>query len=114
MLALAKAEVRECSVCHVPDAPTRHVDLDSEWIDDHSVTVELRWLKKKDEVSPQDKARGWKLYQGLFQGKPAMQRFICRPCLNSQTIVRKDFEKKAASELRKVNDQGFYAVLCDV
>lgn len=108
---LAQLETRRCSICNVADAPIRHVTLDSTWIDDHSVTVELRWLKKA-EISPADKSRGWTLLSGGFQGKPALQRFICRPCLNSQSIVRKDFEKKAASELRKVNEQGYYSVLC--
>ena len=117
-MQLAVPEIRRCAVCDVQDEPMRHVAPDftgldgATWIDDHTVTVELRWLKKA-ELNPQDAARGWKLYPGLFQGKPAMQRFICRPCLNSQAIVRKDFEKKAASELRKVNDQSFYMVLCD-
>jgi hypothetical protein len=68
---------------------------------EHWVKPEIRFLKREVDYTARDKAQGW-TYK-LFQGRPAMERFSCIPCIRQadETARRvkhvKDLAKKAES-----------------
>lgn len=83
---------------------------------DHYVTIDLRFIKSaqsdfeaKKKITPYLASRGWK-YK-LFQGRHAMERLICRPCLRETSIMERDWERKAHGD-RGSKLSGFYGALC--
>jgi hypothetical protein len=83
---------------------------------EHHVTVELRYLKVQTEaeaqtrMTPHMRRRGWK-YK-LFQGRHAIERFVCRPCLRDLSIMERDWASKANGD-RASNKDSYYGALCD-
>lgn len=82
---------------------------------EHLVTIELRYLvgvqseaEAQRKIAVTERRRGWK-YK-FFQGRHAMERFICRPCLRESDLMRRDWERKAGK--RNSSLEEFYGVLC--
>lgn len=83
---------------------------------EHYVTIDLRFIKSapsefeaKKKITPYLASRGWK-YK-LFQGRHAMERLICRPCLRETSIMERDWERKAHGD-RGSKLLEFYGALC--
>ncbi len=113
------AAVRRCSNCNVEDrAETIEGEYDAfgQPKVEHHVTVELRYLKVQTEaeaqtrLTPHMRRRGWK-YK-LFQGRHAMERFVCRPCLRDLSIMERDWAKKGSGDTAS-NKDSYYGALCE-
>lgn len=101
---------RVCSVCSVGDKESPidgEFDANGNQRVEHLVTIELEYIKDRTKVR-----RGWR-YK-FHQGRHAMERFICRPCLRGADIMRRDWMRKCAQDsgTRKANHDGFYGDLC--
>lgn len=78
---------------------------------EHKVTIELKYLKKPEECTFYMQSKGWK--PRILQGRPAMERFICRPCITGHELMQKEFSQKRAKELRSsANHDTFYSAMC--
>lgn len=78
---------------------------------EHSVTIELRYLKKRDDYTPRLQAQGWK--PRIHQGREAMERFMCRPCIAGHEEMDKEFRQKRATELRSNQQRDtYYTAVC--
>jgi hypothetical protein len=97
---------RKCISCGVTDvAQTIHDETV------HSVTIELRYLKAENELTPYLKAKGWR-YR-FHQGRHSMERDICRACLIAHGEMEKEFQQKRSRELKKSgNHDTYYTALC--
>lgn len=106
---------RICSVCKVHD---RESVVDGEYDTqgrskiEHLVTIELEYIKDRNQVTAYRIARGW--HYKFHQGRHAVERFICRPCLRDAQTMRRDWLRKCANDsgTRKTNHDGFYGDLC--
>lgn len=107
----ASAEVRRCSVCGCADQTVESGEVDPLGRKklDHLVTIELRYLRRKEDLTLYLKNKGWR-YK-LHQARDAMERFICRPCLREVTEMERDWARKRDGE-RRQNFDNFYGVLC--
>jgi hypothetical protein len=76
----------------------------------HSVTIELRYLKERQQCTPNREAHGWR--HRLHQGRHAMERFICRRCLKSTEEMSKEFRLKREKELGRANHDPYYLAVC--
>jgi hypothetical protein len=82
---------------------------------EHSVTIELRFLRAHSETEARRQIsqylvnRGWR-YR-MHQARHAMERFICRPCLRQVTEMQRDWERKAQNEKRD-NVEDYYQLIC--
>lgn len=106
--------MRICARCNCDDATIvreGQVDFAGREIVEHKVTIELRYIKDRKEVTTWHKARGWTFREHL--GRPSMVRFVCRDCLNQSSIVRRDFERKKQAEMRATNNDSYYLNLCE-
>jgi len=104
---------RACSVCKLPDsisAPEGEFDVLGRKRVEHTVTVELRYLKSRSECTPLLESKGWR--HKIHQGRDAMERFICRPCLMAKTEMRKEFQRKRDKELGAKNYDPYYLAVC--
>jgi hypothetical protein len=61
-------------------------------------------------LTPHMRRRGWK-YK-LFQGRHAMERFVCRPCLRDLSIMERDWAKKGSGDTAS-NKDSYYGALCE-
>lgn len=104
-------EVRHCSVCGCADQTVESGEVDPLGRKklDHLVTIELRYLKRKEDLTPYLRNKGWR-YK-LHQARDAMERFICRACLREVTAMERDWARKRDGE-RRQNVDNFYGVLC--
>lgn len=111
---VSPAPTRKCCACGKEDVV--HIlqgqyDERGEPLIDHSVTLDLKYLKKPEEFTPRMQAKGWK-YR-IWQGRPAMERFICIPCLEGQREMQREFRSKLANERRSsVHGDSYYMALC--
>jgi len=106
--------VRICSVCRCEDQTIireGQVDFAGRPIVEHLVTIELRYMRRREELTKYHETKGWSYYQHL--GRHAMKRMICRDCLNQSSILRRDFERKKQSEMRQSNVESYYLNLCE-
>lgn len=67
--------------------------------------MELRYLQDQQPVM-----RGWR--HKIHQGRNAMERWICRPCLLSRTEMGEEFRRKRERELGKTNHDPYYLAVC--
>ena len=60
------------------------------------------------------KRHGWKEL-GNFQGKPAIERLLCRTCIRKQDeVIEIDaYKKKCGKEAEEGTDMGMYQILCN-
>jgi hypothetical protein len=104
--------VRRCSVCGCGDQTLESGESDplGRKKVDHLVTIELRYLRRKEDLTLYLKNKGWR-YK-LHQARDAMERFICRPCLREVTVMERDWARKREGE-REQNTENFYQLLCE-
>lgn len=109
-----KIEARKCSACGIADvtqAVEGYFDERGETRIDHLVTIELRYLSKPEELTSYLKSKGWKYRK--HQGRDAMERFVCRPCMNAQREMSQEFSRKRSKEMRSSsNHDTYYRALC--
>lgn len=104
---------RRCCKCSIEDAPLEDHGFVSDERDKngnvvmpkplHRVTVQLRYLAKKEDFSAKHARSGWNLRD--FQGRPAMERHICRPCMNSAEFAERDAKRVRDQHLRQEAEQ---------
>lgn len=106
--------MRICSRCGCEDQVVireGQQDFAGREITEHKVTVDLKYIKDRKEITPYLKSRGWSFREHL--GRQAMVRFTCRDCLNDSAIVGRDFRRKQQAETRAVNIDSYYLNLCE-
>lgn len=106
---------RLCAVCSVHDREALidgETDANGNTKIEHLVTIELQYIKDRTKVTAYHLVRGWR-YK-YHQGRHAMERFICRPCLRDAETMRRDWMRKCANDsgTRKTNHDAFYGDLC--
>jgi hypothetical protein len=112
-IAPAKTVARVCSVCALPDRVSAVEGATDQFGDkriEHSVTIELRYLRSRQECTPSHEAHGWR-YK-LHQARHAMERFICRRCLIATQEMAKEFRVKRQKELGMKNHDPYYLAVC--
>ena len=78
---------------------------------EHFVTVELRYLKSLESCTEYLRGRGWK--PRMHQGRAAMERLLCRSCMNEHAVMEREFAQRNHGETgRRSNHQSFYQELC--
>lgn len=117
--AATPPESRKCANCGIADCAS---PIEGEFDErgnqkiEHLVTVELRYLKVNTEAEAKKritaylKGKGWR-YR-LHQGKHAMERFVCRPCLRALAVMERDWARKADQDNSK-NKESYYGLLCN-
>lgn len=106
--------MRICARCGCEDATVvreGQKDFAGREIIEHRVTIELRYIKDRKDVTAWLKSRGWTFREHL--GRPAMYRFACRQCLNDSLVVQRDFQRKQQAEMRSANLDAYYLNLCE-
>lgn len=105
---------RKCSECGADDIVQRlqhSREPNDEQTEEHSVTIDIRFLKSAAEFTHRHRAKGWTLKK--FQGRDAMQRFICRACLIGQREMQREMKRKRDQELRSaVQGDSYYLAVC--
>ena len=112
-IAPAKIVARVCSVCGCRDVTNiveGEADNFGEKRIEHLVTIELRYLRSQQEFTPNRAARGWR--HRIHQGRNAMERFVCRPCLIATQEMSKEFRQKRSRELGIKNHDPYYMAVC--
>ncbi len=108
-----KIAPRVCSVCGCQDVATV-VEGETDSLGrkriDHLVTIELRYLKSAAECTPHRQLKGWR--PKTHQGRHAMERFICRPCLVATQEMSREFRRKRDRELGAKNHDPYYLAVC--
>lgn len=78
---------------------------------EHLVTPDIQYLKSLAECTVRNRAQGWKPL--TFQGRPAMQRFICRPCLIGKQQMHHEHKRKVSEELKgSMQGDSYYLAVC--
>lgn len=103
---------RKCCACGLKDVV--HLIEDQP---EHSVTIELHFLKAENEqqarklVTPYLASRGWRYKFHL--GRHAMERDICRPCMLAHNELEQEFKRKRTNELKSnLNSDSYFLALC--
>lgn len=114
--------MRECSLCAAADYHQVLPDLCScGGRENHANGCNavqhyvVRDIKHHDGVITAAMAKkGWAAL-GLFLGKPAVQRFLCRQCMRRQEEITEieQYRKKKGQELEQGQNIGMYQVLCN-
>lgn len=112
----ANSRPRRCTKCGLEDLVTAvqgEYDIAGAPRLEHRVTIELRYLAKKEQCTPYLQLSGWR--PKIIQGRPAMERFICRPCLNGGREMEREWAQKRAKELKSggKNHDDFYLAICE-
>lgn len=107
---------RLCSVCGDADHQVLidgETDATGKPKVEHHVTIELQYVKDKSVLTAYRVARGWR-YK-FHQGRHAIERFICRPCLRGAAVMQRDWQRKVANDTgsRRANHDSFYGDLCE-
>ena len=79
-------------------------------VDEHSVTIDIRYLKTAAEFTARNRVKGWTLFK--FQGRDAMKRFICMPCLLGQREMQSEQKRKRDVELNQAQGDEYYMAVC--
>ncbi len=106
---------RKCSSCGVVD---QAYPLEGEYtaagekVVEHLVVPEIRWIKSEASITRHQKSKGWS-YK-LHQGRPAMVRMSCRPCIRENAIMQLDVERKKAQDRGHggKNHESWYQDVC--
>lgn len=78
---------------------------------EHFVTIELRYLKSLEHCTEYLRGRGWK--PRMHQGRAAMERLLCRSCMNEHAVMEREFAQRSDGEpVKRTNHQSFYQKLC--
>lgn len=81
----------------------------------HFVRPEIQYLREGQEITLREKKMGW--IQRIFQGRQAIERWICIDCLNANYIQRQlkaEYTRKAkALEADQSAEGNFYLLLTD-
>lgn len=104
---------RICSICAAKDEVTVHdgqTDFGGRQIVEHSVAPDLRYIKRREDVTGYFIQRGWR-YK-LHLGRHAMERMLCRPCMNETSILQRDFDRKKAADSARPVDS-YYNDICE-
>lgn len=112
-IAPVKSVPRTCSVCGCADHLTAvEGDLDPRGNKriEHRVTIELRYLRQREDFTAHLQVRGWR-YK-LHQGRHAMERFVCRACLIATQEMGREFRLKRQKELGMQNHDPYYLAVC--
>lgn len=114
----AKVELRRCANCGVADqveAIEGEYDSLGRPKVEHLVTVQLRYLKGvqsesevRRKITRSQGEHGW-TYK-FFQGKHAIERFVCRTCLRELDLMERDWARKGEKQESTLGE--FYGVLC--
>ncbi len=120
--------VRSCSLCKAQDRPIILEDMcNCKGGDDlaghatacraiqHFVTRDIQtYTGKEKPLTLDQKRKGWKA-TGVFQGKQANERLICRDCIRRQEDVSElaAFYKKCGEEAQSDREMNFYEILCN-
>jgi hypothetical protein len=117
--------VRACSLCNAQDHPLILPDYcNCQGGNDlaghatgcksieHFVTRDIR--EHKGPVPLAMKRKGW-AELGIFQGKQAIQRLLCRTCIRKQddVIEIEAYKLKMGKELEEGTDMDMYHILCN-
>lgn len=113
-IAIKPLGPRHCSSCNCIDV-TQIVQgeygTDGAQKIEHKVTIELRYLKAREDCTGYLQSKGWR-YR-FHQGRHAMERFICRSCLAEHGFMEKEFRQKKARELRHGSQpDAYYMAIC--
>lgn len=65
---------------------------------EHLVTIQLRFIQSPSEADHKAKRAGWSYRQ--YQGRHAMERKICRPCMNAAEITEADARRVRQEHLK--------------
>jgi len=104
---------RKCSACGADDVIHRregHYEANAEPVEEHLVTIDIRFLKTPAEFTPRNRAKGWTLFK--FQGRDAMKRFICLPCLLGQREMQREQKRKREAELNQTHGDSYWLAVC--
>ena len=81
---------------------------------EHWVTIELRYIKKREDLTPRLRVQGWKLKEHPHQGRTAMERLICEEWMERSALMEREWLGKRRSELKQnVNDFSYYQMVCE-
>lgn len=103
--------MRLCWKCKTADREVPQPGVANE----HFVVPEIRYLDGKTQWNESLRRYGW--VPRKFQGRNAMERFSCRPCIVSESMrdaVWSDM-RQAALKLEKQPDENaeYYRLLCE-
>ena len=103
---------RKCSLCGCEDVVTNTGQTDEVGREKihHLVTIELKYIRRPEDLTAYLRSRGWKYRQ--HQGRHAMERFVCRPCLINRGTMERDWTKKCAGD-QASKKETHYQALCD-
>lgn len=117
-LPKAPPKPRVCCQCGAPDRVEHSPQLDDKGDPqvEHFVTIELRYVKNENELTRRLVGQGWhwKPPNKMHQGRLAIERLICRPCMNRHGIMEREWRSKRAAETKTtVNHDTYYQLLCE-
>ena len=104
---------RICSICGCTDEVTvreGQTDFAGRQLIEHSVAPDIRYIKKREDVTPYFQRRGWRYRFHL--GRHAMERMLCRRCMNEVSFLQRDFDRKKAADSAKPVDS-YYRDICE-
>lgn len=105
---------RKCCACGAADVVQRlqhSREPNDELTEEHSVTIDIRFLKSAAEFTLRHKAKGWRLKK--FQARDAMERFICRTCLIGLREMEREHRRKVDQELKSQQaGDSYYLAVC--
>lgn len=104
---------RICAICGVQDEVTvsaSQTDFAGRQFIEHSVTTDLRYIKRREDVTRYFERKGWRYKFHL--GRHAMERMLCRGCLNEVSFLQRDFDRKKAADSARPSDT-YYGDICE-
>lgn len=114
--------MRACSLCGAKDYPQILSDqctcgnqgdhaTDCSAVQ-HFVVKDIR--RHEGPVTQAMQRKGW-TELGIFQGKKAIQRLLCRTCVRKQddVIEIEAYKRKVGKELEEGSDMDMYQILCN-
>lgn len=112
--SVAAPPPRVCSCCGAADVVHRiegSYEPNGVATEEHSVTIDIRFLKTAAEFTARLKSKGWR--HKKFQGRDAMERFICRVCLIGQREMQREHKRKIDQELKsQLVGDSYYLAVC--
>src|SRR5712692_1427445 len=100
--------MRQCCQCGVEDRELM--------VTVHLIVPEIRYLAARESLTPRLARQGW-CYR-RFQGRHAMERMICRPCLRANEardrVWAKIRQEALAVEKGSADADNYYEILCEV
>jgi hypothetical protein len=113
--------MRKCSLCSAHDRPELNGEKctcsrQGECLGHSEDCRSIEHFVKKDirfgELTKHLQAKGW-TSRGLWQGKQALQRLLCTPCIRSQAEIDEiDKYRRKLAEAAEPQEQNMYHILC--